>query len=175
MHLKALIPLSPVLTTVVADYDLRLRTCSTGLGEFGQDWTQGVATRDEDVCGCCNVSDDIGGGEARGGNPCNGSCGDDLIYRWKGNDYDIIVANTGIKVGECRRQDGRAACNAWNYSCYETKMYRCYTYYRRAVLKRGLNGQGGSFHCLLLHPTFPIRPTPSSLSRRRFIKSDEPA
>jgi hypothetical protein len=69
MRFKIFSILSTSFCVVVADYNLWFRTCTSGVGE-GSTWSQAVASTDRDgQCGGCGTWGDVGGGEARGGNP----------------------------------------------------------------------------------------------------------
>ena len=64
----AMIGMLPSL--VVSDYNLWFQGCSTGLGEYGQDWQTNIAATDQDgACNGCTVDGDVGRGDASGGNP----------------------------------------------------------------------------------------------------------
>jgi len=153
MRFTSLASVATLLTVVAADYNIWYRVCSSGLAKL-----DAISVSDKQgVCysKSCAVTGNLGAGDARGGNPvsmsicsgtpidamllmsdkCNGKCQDDLIYRWKGSGkYDLIVAGSGIRIGECTAvQDtgagGLATCRKDNQDCTMIRSFRCKTGY----------------------------------------------
>lgn len=127
MHFAQVITLSlPAL--VAADFNLWSGTCTTGVGNGAETpWgTLAAATDSEKVCDGCSGGTD--GDNQTFGNPCNPDCDDPLEMRANG---DLIVVNTGIKIGYCESAagGGQEACNAWNYACLYAMTHVCYTDY----------------------------------------------
>lgn len=125
---------TPLLTIalpalVAADFNVWSGTCTTGLGNQGESpWAVGAASTDsEKVCNGCSGGTD--GDVQTFGNPCAPDCADDqLEMRANG---DLIVLNTGIKIGYCEEAagGGQEACNEAAYACLYAKTHRCITSY----------------------------------------------
>ncbi|KAM7210257.1 hypothetical protein V8F06_014363 [Rhypophila decipiens] len=139
MRPTSFFPFATFLVVVVADYDLWYRSCGTGLSKL-----EVIAASDrQGPCSnkACSVGGLIGAGDVRGGNPCNGRCQDDLIYRLQNDDtYDIIVANSNIKIGYCRHNGSHslAACRNTGSDCTMIQAYRCITHYCHEPVKRDI-------------------------------------
>lgn len=159
MRFTYIASLAALVAVAAADYNIWYRICSSGLAKL-----DAISVSDrQGVCysKSCSVTGNLGAGDARGGNPvssplyeddvmsltpdtsqCNGRCQDDLIYRWKGGGkYDLIVAGTGIRIGECNAvQDtgagGIATCRQSNQDCTMVRAFRCQTGYCNEPTKR---------------------------------------
>ncbi|KAM7199485.1 hypothetical protein V8F20_005669 [Naviculisporaceae sp. PSN 640] len=138
MRFARILLLVPFMTLVLADYNLWYRACGSGLAKL-----EIIAASDrQGPCGdraCLVEGQELGAGDVHGGNPCNGKCQDNLIYRLKDEKaYDIIVGSTNIKVGECKFIDrpSVASCINAGSECTLIRAYRCITYYCHEPAKR---------------------------------------